>query len=116
LLRKELQHYIDAQNAYKSRKDHNKIGPSGCSRNNVFLSPENYGLKNCLFPLTEEQVAIVREIKEAMGGEKLIAFVSEEFDACAEAAYLSLEVLDLTFSNVWHVFQSLLILLSPPAL
>ena len=42
-------------------------------------TPSNF--KNCLFPLTKEQVAIVHEIKEAIGDEKLIAFISEKFDA-----------------------------------
>ncbi len=70
-----------------------------------------FGLKSCLLPLTDEQVAIVGEIMEAMGGEKLIAFVSDDFDARAEEAYVTLEIKDLTFTNVWHIFLALLPLL-----
>jgi len=70
-----------------------------------------FDLKNCLLPLTDEQLAIVQEIMEAMGGEKLIAFVSDKFDAHAEEAYLTLDIKDLSFTNVWHIFQALLILL-----
>jgi hypothetical protein len=33
----------------------------------------------CLLPLGPEQLETVEELKEAMGGEKLLKFVSEKF-------------------------------------
>lgn len=48
------------------------------------------------------------------GGDALLEFVSPEFGARAEDAYESLAVSELTFRNVWEVFQALLPLVFPP--
>jgi len=116
LLQQELDDYVEFHNARKTRKDGKKAGPSGVSRKDVLLMPEAHNLKNCLLPLTEEQLAVVREIMEELEYEgvkckDLMAFTSAEFAACAEAAYLSLGLQRLTFENVWHVFQDMLPLL-----
>ena len=79
--------------------------------------PEAYGLQNCLQPLTDEQLDIVREIRENLNhnGVKcsdLMAFTSAEFSARAEAAYTTLDLKELNFENVWHVFKTLLPLVS----
>jgi len=78
--------------------------------------PEAHNLRNCLLPLTDDQLDIVREIKEELNHdgikcEELMMFTSAEFAARAEAAFLTLELKKLTFENVWHVFQTLLPLL-----
>ena len=96
------------RNAQKMRKDKEKAGPSGCSRNEAFFLPENFGLSNKLLPLNINQLKIVAEIKEFMGGEALLAFVSPEFSAEVELAYNSLGVGELTIQNAWHIFEALL--------
>jgi hypothetical protein len=116
LLQQELDDYVEFRNARKSRKDNKKAGPSGCSRNDIFSMPEAHNLRNCLLPLTDDQLDIVREIKEELNHdgikcEELMMFTSAEFAARAEAAFLTLELKKLTFENVWHVFQTLLPLL-----
>ena len=93
------------------RKDNEKAGPSGCSRNDAFNLPESFGLTNRLLPLNDDQLTIVSEIMEAMGGEALLDFVLPEFSVKCEAAYNSLGVAELTMQNAWHVFEALLSLL-----
>lgn len=90
------------------RKDKNKPGPSGCSRNEAFSLPESWGGVNCLLPLPENSLAIIRGMKEALGGARLLEFVTPEFAEQAESAYDALGVNELTMQNVWHVFQELL--------
>lgn len=108
VLRQELDKYVVFRNGYKSRKDSTKVGPSGCSRNDAFTLHDDYGLRNCLLPLDERQLDIVREIKQKMEGLRPLAFVSDDFDERAQAAYLKLGVTELTFDNAWHVFLALL--------
>ena len=96
--------------SFKSRKDNSKPGPSGMSRNAAFSMPERWGGWNCLLPI---DVAVIREIKEVMGGDEILEFVSREFLEHAEAAYESLHVQDLTFENVWPIFKELIPLVFP---
>jgi hypothetical protein len=108
VLRQELDEYVKFRNGYKSRKDSAKVGPSGCSRNDAFTLHEEYGLRNCLLPLDDRQLDIVREIKQEMESLRPLAFVSDDFDKRAQSAYLKLGVTELTFDNAWHVFLALL--------
>lgn len=108
LLRKELASFMELRNSTRVRKDNNKPGPSGMSRNDAFSLPETWGGRNCLLPV---DVDVIREIKEAMGGDALLEFVSAEFSERAQAAYDSLAITELTFENVWNVFEAMLPLL-----
>ena len=96
---------MEFRNGARMRLDKQKPGPSGMSRNEAFCMPEAWGGRDCLLPV---DVAVVREIKEAMGGDDLIAFVTPEFDARAQDAYDSLNVSELTLDNIWHIFRALL--------
>ena len=86
------------------RKDNEKEGPFGMSRNEAFSLPENWGGRDCLLKV---DVAVIRELKEAMGGDEMLEFVSAEFSQRAQAAYDTLGVVDLDLENVWHVFCDL---------
>lgn len=98
------------KNAFKSRKNTSKPGPSGMSRNTAFKFPERWGGKDCLLPV---DLDVIREIKKEMGGDQLLSFSTLEFAERAEVAYESLQVQDLTFDNVWHVFKELYPLVFP---
>lgn len=103
-----LDGFTKMRNAQKMRKDNEKAGPSGCSRNEAFFLPQNFGLVDKLLPLNDDQLKIVSEIKEFMGGDALLAFASPEFSEKAEIAYQSLGVTELTIHNAWHIFEALL--------
>ena len=92
------------RNGARMRKDNEKEGPSGMSRNEAFSLPESWGGRNCLLKVDK---AIVRELKEAMGGDENFDFVSIEFSQLAQAAYDTLEIRDLNLGNIWHVFIDL---------
>lgn len=111
VLQRELDNFMSQRNGQKMRKDNEKAGPSGCSRNDAFNLPESFGLTNRLLPLNDDQLTIVSEIMEAMGGEALLDFVPPEFSVKCEAAYNSLGVAELTMQNAWRVFEALLSLL-----
>lgn len=51
LLQATLAQFLQERNSFKSRKDNNKAGPSGMSRNTAFSMPEEWGGKNCLLPV-----------------------------------------------------------------
>lgn len=94
------------------RWDKKKAGPSGCSRNTAFALHENYGLVDCLLKIPD--MSLIHKLKEEMGGDALLDFVSPEFGARAESAYEALAISELAFENVWSVFRELLPLVFPP--
>lgn len=114
LLRQELDKFVEFRNGVRMRRDNNKAGPSGCSRNTAFSLHENYGLTDCLLRIPD--MSIIQKLKEEMGGDELLEFVWPDFAARCDAAYESLTISELTFENVWEVFQALLPLVFPPAL
>lgn len=83
LLRTDLDEFMQFRNAVRMRKDKQKPGPSGMSRNEAFSIPENWGGRNCLLPV---DIDVIREIKAAMGGDALLDFVAPEFAAQCEEA------------------------------
>jgi uncharacterized protein YjeT (DUF2065 family) len=96
------------RNGQKMRKNKKKFGPSACSRNEVFALPGDHRLTNCLLSLNEEQLRIVSEVKEAVGGSALLDFVPPECAARFEAALCTLSVKKLRMSNAWSIFSALL--------
>lgn len=105
LLQKVTNEFMESRNAYRSRKDSKKPGPSGMSRNVAFSLPQSWGGRDCLLPVDCE---VIRQIKEEMGGDDILAFVDHEYAARAEVAYSSLGIADLNFNNVWSVFSAML--------
>jgi hypothetical protein len=49
-------------------------------------------------------VEVVQVMKEEMGGDDLLEFVSAEFSVKAQVVYDTLNISQLTFQNVWTVF------------
>lgn len=105
LLRAELAEFMVFRNGVRMRKDKDKPGPSEMSRNEAFSLPEKWGGRNCLLPV---DVEVVRELKEHMGGDALLNFVTPEFAERAQAAYDSLNITKLAPDNVWIVFRAML--------
>ena len=101
---------MDFCNGARMHKDNDKIGPSGMSWNEALSLPDQWGSHNCLLPV---DVNVIREIKAKMGRDDLLKFTSTEFSACAQAAYDTLGITDLTIENVWNVFQAVYPLVFP---
>ena len=113
LLRKLAKEFMESRNAYKSRLDRTKPGPSGMSRNEAYSLPHKWGGRQCLLGV---DLDVVREFKEFISnGEDLLRFplVTAEFERRAEAVYQSLHIYELKLSNVWYIFRAMLPLLFP---
>ncbi|KAF7372669.1 hypothetical protein MVEN_00130200 [Mycena venus] len=107
LLQMDLDKWASFRNGVPMRKQKGKPGPSGVkamSQNEAFINFESWGGVNCLLKVDK---GVIRQMKEDMGGDALIAFSTPEFAARAEQAFESLGVV-LTQKNVWDVFQAML--------
>ena len=111
LLRQELAKFVEFRNGTPVRRQKDKAGPSGISRNEAFSLPAAWGGQNCLLPLRPDQLDIVRQIKEAMGGEELLAFNRRSYREKAQKIYDSLHIRQLTFANAWDVFNRMRLLM-----
>ncbi|KAJ7214151.1 hypothetical protein C8J57DRAFT_1601861 [Mycena rebaudengoi] len=110
VLQADLDKYVATRNAIKMRRQREKPGPSGVSRNTAFSLYEKWGGKNCLLPV---DVEVIRQMKKDMGGDELIAFSTPEFAARAQEVYDSLLITTLTQQNIWSVFTAMLPLVFP---
>ncbi|KAJ6607858.1 hypothetical protein B0H10DRAFT_2178373 [Mycena sp. CBHHK59/15] len=101
VLQAGLDNYADFRNSCKTRKQTDKPGPSGMSRNTAFSLPHKWNGRNCLLKV---DVEVIKQMKLDMGGDALLAFSTPEF---AEQAQ------NVTLENVWDVFTAMLFLLFP---
>jgi hypothetical protein len=113
VLQRMLDDHMEAMNGKLVRKDKTKAGPSGMSRNEAFSLPHLWDCCDCLLPLSPEQLETVEELKEAMGGEKLLEFVLEKFSERARQVYNGLNIRNLTSKNAWDVFHHMYPLVFP---
>jgi hypothetical protein len=111
MLQASLDNFRNFRNGAKMRKDNDKAGPSGCSRNEAFFCHEEWGGVNLLQPV---DLRVVREMKEAMGGDDLLKFVPDEFAAACQAAFARLDIPEehVNLGSVWGVFREMLKILS----
>lgn len=105
LIQQELDEFTRRQNTHKTRFDKGKILPSGCTPNEVYNNPQRFHAQDCLVPVDRE---IIEALIEEKGGDDIIQFVEADFAARCEQVYGNLEVENLTFHNVWDVFESML--------
>lgn len=106
LLQREFPKYREQMNSYRGRKVHGKILPSGASPKEVYMLPGRFNLIHCLRPVDPE---VVRDAREAIGGQELLEFVPQEYAAHAIQVlnqYGGLSALSL--HNIWDVFRSML--------
>ncbi|KAF9530863.1 hypothetical protein CPB83DRAFT_919742 [Crepidotus variabilis] len=105
LLQQELDQFVEFRNGARMRKDAQKAGPSGMSRNEAFSLYKTWGGRDCLLPV---DCTPIKELKEELGGETLLQFVSDEYALRAESVLDNLGVAQVTMQNVWDVFQDML--------
>lgn len=108
VLQRQLDLFMEFRNGCRMRKDKQKPGPSGMSRNQAFSLPEQWGGRDCLLKIPPEDLTVIKKLKEELGGDELLSFSTPEFSICAQKAYDSLDLIDLTFENVWSVFTAML--------
>jgi hypothetical protein len=97
---------MEFRNGVPVRKDKGKPGPSGMSRNHAFSLPAEWDGRDCILKI--DDMRVIKEMKEQLGGHDLISFSTCEFAALAQAAYDSLEIIKLTQENVWSIFTAML--------
>jgi len=103
-LQGELQNFVTFQNSAKMHKDKSKPGPSGMLRNQAYSLPGKWGGRDCLIPIN---VQVIWELKQTLGGDAILEFTSAEFSEKAKDAYDNLGLNELTFMNVWFVFDTM---------
>ena len=109
MIQKELNELKDCFNNHIVRCGHRKLIPSGVAPNVVFSLHEHYGGEDCLQPVDP---GIICQLMKELGGEELIQFVSLAYASKAQAVFNTLHIQNLTFQNVWHVFQAMLPLMT----
>ena len=97
---------MEFRNGCMMRKDKEKPGPSGMSRNQAFSLPEMWGGRDCLLKVND--LSVIDGLKSRLGGKELVSFSTPEFSAHAQEAYDSLGIVVLTFENVWAIFTEIL--------
>lgn len=97
---------VEFRNGATMRKDKNKPGPSGMSRNHAFSLPDSWGGIDCLLKIPD--MAVIRQMKLELGGKQLLAFSTEEFDECAQPVFDDLRIQSFSFSSVWDTFHTML--------
>ena len=111
LMKQELQSWVTYANGVPMRKDKDKPGPSGISRNEAYSLYESWGGRDCLLPVTNME--LIHELKEALGGARLLEFSDPDLSVRAQDAFDGLGTFTLRFDNVWVVFQQILPLVFP---
>ncbi|KAJ7475377.1 hypothetical protein B0H11DRAFT_2428460 [Mycena galericulata] len=82
-----LDEFVDYFNNKKTRKQRNRILPSGVALNVVFDMPANYGLENLAIPVTQAALDELRGLIDTPR-EDAFRWVSDEFDEVATAVYI----------------------------
>ncbi|KIJ29102.1 hypothetical protein M422DRAFT_269523 [Sphaerobolus stellatus SS14] len=109
IIQKEINLWKDQFNAHRTRKDPAKYNPSGVSLNVVFALYEQYGGMDCLQKFTQDMLGQISELKEHIGGEELLQFVTPGFANICEVRLKSLKIpeMDFTLVNAWDIFNDL---------
>ena len=97
---------MEFRNGCMMCKNKTKPGPLGMSRNQAYSLPEEWNGRNCLLKI--DDTSVIRKLKDELGGDELVSFSTLEFSVLAEKVFNSLNIWDLTFENVWVVFQAML--------
>ncbi|KIJ56056.1 hypothetical protein M422DRAFT_239247 [Sphaerobolus stellatus SS14] len=107
LIQKEITQWKNRFNAHKPHHDQQKFNPSGVALNVVFALYEKHGGINCLRELTEEARVLISDLKKKLGAEELLQFIPPAFVERCEQALTSLNLQELSFTNVWEVFRDM---------
>ncbi|KAJ7839693.1 hypothetical protein B0H14DRAFT_2587826 [Mycena olivaceomarginata] len=103
-----LDEFVDYFNNKKTRKQHNRILPSGVAPNVIFDMPGSYGLENLAIPVTQAALDELRGLIDTPR-EDVFRWVSDKFDEVAMAVYLGIGSPKLEALRVsgWAIFNSM---------
>lgn len=106
LVQRELDKFVDRQNAHRIRKQADTALPSGGRPDQFYTDPSNYGGLDCLIPVDE---AVIDELLEESGeGISKMRYVEEEFEPLAEEAYTAIGSPEIEFKSAWVVFRRMI--------
>ncbi|KAF8578513.1 hypothetical protein K439DRAFT_1648765 [Ramaria rubella] len=103
MIQQELDRLRDQFNNHCVRKDRKKKNPSGVSPNVAMALPHEYNAENYLQPV---DATLICPLKEDLGGDGLLQFVSDEFAERAQDVFGTLNT-TLALQNVWFVFLAM---------
>ncbi|KIJ44634.1 hypothetical protein M422DRAFT_251928 [Sphaerobolus stellatus SS14] len=79
LIQQEIARWKERFNAHKPHHDAQKFNPSGVAPNVTFALYEKHGGINCLQILTPEACNLIKDLKQQLGVDELLQFVSPAF-------------------------------------
>ncbi|KAJ7504745.1 hypothetical protein B0H11DRAFT_1852281 [Mycena galericulata] len=100
-----LDEFVDYFNNKKTRKQRNRILPSGVAPNVVFDMPANYGLENLAIPVTQASLDELRGLIDTPR-EDAFRWVSDGFDEVA-TAYIRIGSPKLEALSGWAIFNGM---------
>ncbi|KAJ7788030.1 hypothetical protein B0H14DRAFT_2398824 [Mycena olivaceomarginata] len=101
-----LDEFVDYFNNKRTRKQQNRILPSGVAPNVVFDMPGDYGLENLAIPVTQEAIDELRALIETPR-EDALRWVSEDFAVVANDIYTILGSPKLEVLSGWAIFNAM---------
>lgn len=106
LIQQELDELKNGFNDHLVRYDRKKVNPSGTTPNLAYslYNSKKFRGQWCL---QNVDVGVVQGLMDKLGGRELVEFVSPEYAVRAEEAFSSLNIVKLTFQNVWAVFSAM---------
>ncbi|KAJ7026380.1 hypothetical protein C8F04DRAFT_966448, partial [Mycena alexandri] len=101
-----LDEFVDYFNNKKTRRQRNRILPSGVAPNVVFDMPANYGLENLAIPVTQAALDELRGLID-IPRKEAFRWVSDEFEAVATEVYIGIGSPKLEALSGWTIFNEM---------
>jgi hypothetical protein len=109
IIQKELDKFRFQANNRRVRKQKHKTLPSGVSPNTAYSFPEKFGATDRLqpveIPVVQAMLEQMQEAKDALDDWGVPAVFARR----AQAAYEQTRIPSISISNVWFVFQCILL-------
>jgi hypothetical protein len=109
VIQQELDKFRFQANNRRVRKQKQKSLPSGVSPNIAYTFPEKFGGTDQLQPV---DIEVIQEILDQMQAEKDALAdwgIPEDFAQRAQAAFVETRIVEVSVSNIWIVFQCILL-------
>ncbi|KAJ7577390.1 hypothetical protein C8J56DRAFT_798931 [Mycena floridula] len=107
IVQREVDEFRHWWNEHRVRPQPGKEMPSGHIPSDAMEHPELLAGKSCLISVPKEAVQDLRVLltEEVGAKENFTRWVSDEFQALADAAYVEIGSPSITFDNSWDVFK-----------